>query len=336
MSSGTLENKATGADPPPSASAEGRLFWSLRGQIFHSLLREAISTARLRTFVLAGLMAFFWVALFFLFSEGFEFLREGLKGPAMRQQIVHAVFNTFFFTLTFMIAMSSAIVLYGSLFRSQETTMLLTLPVRPERIVLYKYQEAVMVSCWGFVLLGTPLLIAYGIVNEAPWLYYLVIGPYMLAFVMLPTSLGAIACLIVSYAMPQLRKRALYFFGVLVLGLIAWLLYEFVRAASQHELTPGWLRDMLSRLQFTEHRWLPSWWLSSGLLEAAHPSPEQSLWMPESLMFLAVLGSNALLLQLITSWLARKVFRTTFSRLQGLMPSQRPARPSGAKQMPST
>jgi hypothetical protein len=110
------------------------------------MLREAFSTARLRTTVLTVLMGLFWVALFLLFSEGFEFLREGLTGPAMRQQIVHAIFNTFFFTLTFMIAMSSAIVLYGGLFRSFETSMLLILPVRPERIVLYKYQEAVLVN----------------------------------------------------------------------------------------------------------------------------------------------------------------------------------------------
>ena len=94
------------------------------------MIREAFSIARLRTTVLVVLMGFFWVALYLLFAEGFEFLREGLTGPTMRQQIVQAIFNTFFFTLTFMIAMSSAIVLYGGLFRSQETTMLLTLPVR--------------------------------------------------------------------------------------------------------------------------------------------------------------------------------------------------------------
>lgn len=264
------------------------------------MFREAFSTARLRTMVLTVLMGLFWVALFLLFSEGFQFLREGLTGPGMRQQIVHAIFNTFFFTLTFMIAMSSAIVLYGGLFRSFETGMLLTLPVRPERIVLYKYQEAVMVSSWGFVLLGTPLLISYGQVNEAPLLYYLVIVPFMLAFVMVPTSLGAMACLLVSYAMPQLRKRALYLLAAIVVGMSVWLLWEFLSAASQDTLTPAWLRDMLARLRFTEHRWLPSWWLSSGLLEAAHP-PEgaDAAWIPESLMFLAVLGSNALLLQMV-------------------------------------
>ena len=198
--------------------------------------------------------------------------------------------------------------------------------------MLYKYQEAVLVSCWGFVLLGTPLLIAYGVVNAAPALYYAVIVPYMLTFVMIPTALGAIACLVVSFTMPQLRKRAMYLLAAGVVGLMVWFLWQFLQAISQNTLTPAWLRDMLARLQFTEHRWLPSWWLSSGLLEAAHPPDgavphESAIGIPDSLMFLAVLASNALLLQVVMGGLARWLFRPTFSRLQGLMPSQRPAKP---------
>jgi ABC-2 type transport system permease protein len=305
----------------------------LRRQIFGAILHEAFSTARLRTVVLSLLMGLFWVALFLLFSEGFEFLRGNLVSPNIRQQVVQAIFNTFFFTLTFMIALSSAIVLYGSLFRSFETTMLLTLPIRAERIVLYKYHEAVIVSCWGFVLLGTPLLISYGLVNHSPWQYYVVIFPYMLSFVMVPTSVGAIACLAMSYALPNLRKRAAAIVGVALLALIAWLLFEFLRATSQGTLTPAWLRDMLARLEFTEHRWLPSWWLCSGLLDAAHAlesgpvDTTSSPALPDYVMFLAVLVSNALLLQLVLAGLARRTFRLTYSRLQGLMPSQRTAKP---------
>jgi ABC-2 type transport system permease protein len=317
--------------PPPSRVREGGIFWRLRLQVTRAVLEEALHSARLRTAVLMSLTTFFWLALFLLFAEGFQFLHSTIVQPSMRTQIVHAVFNTFFFTLTLMIAVSSAIVLYGGLYRSHETSMLLTLPVRPERIVLYKYQEAVMVSCWGFLLLGTPLLIAYGIVNQAPWLYYLVLLPYMLGYVMIPTSLGAILCLLTAYAMPQLRKRALYVLGAILLALLLWFGWEFFRAASHNMLTPAWLRDMLARLRFTEQRMLPSWWLSSGLLEAAHPpdAPIRGLerWLPDSVLFLAVLASNALLLQLVLSRVSRRVFRISFSRLQGLLPSKRPARP---------
>jgi ABC-2 type transport system permease protein len=315
-------------EPAPSVAAERRIFRRLQLQVLRAIAREAFVSARLRTSVLLLLTGLFWVGLFLLFAEGFQFLQGTLVQPSMRTQIIHVAFNTFFFTLTLMIAMSSAIVIYGGLFRSVETTTLLTLPVRPGRIVLYKYQQAVIVSCWGFILLGTPLLIAYGIVNEAPWLYYAVLGPYMVAFVMIPTTLGAMACLLVAYAMPLLRKRALYVAGAVVGLLACWFAWELFQAASHNMLTPAWLRDMLSRLRFTEQRLFPSWWLSSGLLAAAHPLPEGSVanW-PDSLMFLAVLVSNALLLQTALGSLAQCLFRTTYSRLQGLLPSQRPARP---------
>ena len=320
--------RANHDDLEPTSAMEGRIFWSLRSNILRAIVSEAMHTARLRTTVLVILSAVFWVGLFWLFTEGFQFLRISLTQPSMRSQVVHAIFNTFFFTLTFMISVSAAIVLYGSLFRSQETAMLLTYPVRPERIVLYKYQETVIISCWGFVLLGTPLLIAYGIVNSAPWLYYVLLVPFMLTFVMIPSSLGALACLAVSYAMPELRRKAMFIAGAITLLLIGWLLWQAYGAASQHRLTPAWVRDMLTRLRFTEHYLFPSWWLSTGLLEAAQPASESSATSAkESLGFLCMLTSSALLLQVIVNGVAKRVFRVSYSRLQGLLPSQRAAKP---------
>lgn len=311
-----------------SPGSEARLFWRIRRQMLSSIMHEAFTAARLRLTVLVLLTALFWVALFFLFTEGFQFLKTSITQVSTRTQIVHAVFNTFFFTLTFMIAISSAIVLYGGLYRSHEVGMLLTLPVRPARIVLYKFQEALLVSCWGFVLLGTPLLISYGIVNGAPTLYYVVIVPFMISFVSIPASLGATACILFSSLLPELRRRALWL-AVGALGfLLMYVFWEFFSAATQNMLTPAWLHDMLSRLRFTEQRMFPSWWLSSGLLDAAHP-PEDDVkrFASESVLLLGVLVSNALMGQLVLTWVGEKLFRPSFSRLQGLMPSHRSTKP---------
>ena len=61
-------------------------------------------------------------------------------------------------------------------------------------------------------------------------------------------------------------------------------------------MTPQWFQEVLGRLRLSEQRLLPSYWLSSGLLEAAHPAPATSAvasWR-ESLGFLSVLVANAL------------------------------------------
>ena len=85
---------------------------------------------------------------------------------------------------------------------------------------------------------------------------------------------------------------------------------------------------MLTRLQFSEQRLLPSWWLSSGLLEAAHPTDandEQSAWL-ESLLFLSVLVSNALLVHLLLGKTAAWSLRGSYSSLQGISRPRRRGR----------
>ena len=86
------------------------------------------------------------------------------------------VFHLFFASLNVMLVFSSGIILYTGLYNSPETHYLLTLPIRAERIVLYKFQEAVFFSSWGFFLLASPIMIAYGIVAGAPWYYYVLLA----------------------------------------------------------------------------------------------------------------------------------------------------------------
>ena len=52
--------------------------------------------------------------------------------------------------------------------------------------MLYKFQEAVFFSSWGFFLLASPIMIAYGIVVGAPWYYYLLLVPLIISFVYIP------------------------------------------------------------------------------------------------------------------------------------------------------
>src|SRR5690606_36471407 len=83
-------------------------------------------------------------------------------------------------------------------------------------------------------------------------------------------------------------------------------------------MTPEWFQDVLARLQFSEQRLAPSWWLSSGLLEAAHPTAGidgRPAWI-ESLLFLAVLLANGLMMQLVAAWVAARLFRQSYSSLR--------------------
>jgi ABC-2 type transport system permease protein len=150
----------------------------------------------------------------------------------------------------------------------------------------------------------------------------------MLAFIYIPGAVGGICCLLIVHRIPQVRLHswAIMLLGTLMVGLLAgWVLWG---SSERNLLSPVWFQDMLSRLKYSEHRLLPSWWLSTGLLLSARNdigSPEYRPWA-ESLMFLVVLISNALFFHLLLTWTSSKVFRGSFSELLADNSSRRPLR----------
>ena len=104
--------------------------------------------------------------------------------------IVGTLFDLLFLALSIMLIFSTGIILYSSLFSSTETTFLLSLPAAADQIFAYKYQGALMFSSWAFMLLGSPIMIAYGLVFGVPWYFYAILPLYILGFVLLPGSLA--------------------------------------------------------------------------------------------------------------------------------------------------
>ncbi len=305
---------------------ESRLFSRLRNKIIWASVRQWLGHSRLRLFVVAFLCFVFWGSLFASFGEGFLLLESAIAHAPTRATTVQAVFNVFFVALLVMLTLSSALIFYSAAFRSEEVQMLLTAPVSTGRIVLYKFQETMLFSCWGFMLLGSPMLIAYGIVMGSPWYYFAMLLPFMVAFVCIPAAIGTLLTMVVVDWLPSIRLHAMPIAitgGLICLVLLGWVL---IAAQSEDVMTPRWLDQMLGRLRYSEQRILPSWWLSSGLLEAAHNNDddEHPAWR-ESVLFLAVLVSNGLLLSGVVSIVGDRVFRRAYSRLQGVGSARRKA-----------
>jgi ABC-2 type transport system permease protein len=282
-------------------------------------LAQTLATARLRTTLVVGLSLFFWFGLFCLFYEGFRFLvaHVGRPGASYHSQTVHFVFHLFFASLNVMLVLSAGIILYGGLFRSGETRFLLTTPARPERVVLHKFQEAVFFSSWGFFLLGSPMMIAYGIVDRAPWYYYLLLAPLMLTFIYIPCGLGGLACIVIVRLLPRVRKVV---FGaavaVIVIVGLRWGWATFGRV-DQGIFQQQWFEETFERFRVTRVPWLPSSWLTAGLMEAAR-RPTETLGhagLRESLKYLGVLAANALFLHVILLWVGGKTYRPAYCGL---------------------
>ncbi|HEX6960609.1 MAG TPA: hypothetical protein VF175_01985, partial [Lacipirellula sp.] len=303
----------------PTHEREGQIFWRLRLQVARSHLRFLVTGARLRTTLVVGLSLFFWFGLFALFYKGFDFVIRYVESPGSRY---HAdtmlfVFPLFFLSLQVMLIFSAGIILYSGLYASPETAYLMTLPVRDERLVYYRFQEALLFSSWGFFLLASPMLLAYGLVADAPWYYFAYLPPLMAAFAYIPCSLGAICCLLLIYRLPRLRRVVVGAVALLIIVVAYQSIWKTLEFSESEFLANSWFKDTLKRFRFAREEWLPSTWLSNALIEAvrrSHNNPRDLPWL-EAGKYLVVLVSNALVLHLAVVWMGRRLFRRSYWEL---------------------
>ncbi|MBX3415597.1 MAG: hypothetical protein KF708_23130 [Pirellulales bacterium] len=291
--------------------SEARAFHRLRARLVTNGLRQTLAASRLRVTLVIFLTAIFWLALFVLFFDSFIFLRSTMTHTATHDQTVRAIFSIFFASLMVMLIFSSAIILYGGLYRTREVRFLLTTPARSERIFLHKFQEAMLFSSWGFVLLGSPMLLAYGLAAVAPWYYFVLAIPFLVTFIYIPGSIGAILCMVIVRWLPRRWRQVLIAAGLAAVVLTLWVAWNNWRAPEARLMTPDWFQDVISRLSFSEHRLLPSWWLATGLLTGAAHDPA------EAMMFLAVTLSNALVLHQLAVWASGYLLRPGYWLVEG-------------------
>ncbi len=299
---------------------EASLFFRLRANLAWALCRSMFTTARLRLSLVALLSVMFWGSLFGIFVEAFTFLE------ALHAEVISLLFNAFFSSLMVMLVFSTGILLYGGMYCSPEARLLMTLPAREEAVFSHKFQEAIWFSSWGFVLLGSPMLVAYGVVRESSWTYFALLLPFMVSFVVIPATVGGICCMAMVAWLPRLRLHALSIaLGVACVGAI-WLAWSTLSSVRVDSMSAAWFEQTFARLAITEQKLFPSWWLSSGLLEAARPGTnvaERFAALAEAVKFLALLIANGMLLQLLAGWLARRAYRLGFSQLAGEVPARR-------------
>jgi ABC-2 type transport system permease protein len=297
-----------------SIGSEARVFRQLRVAALRNRFRAAMQEARLRLVLVVVLTVVFWWLLFVVSSTALDFLNASISHDGTRGDVIRAVFGVFFASLTIMLVFSTAIVLYGTLFRSRETDFLMTTPARTDRVFLLKLQESILLSSWGFVLLCSPLLIAYGLSVVAPWYYYVLVLPMVIGFALIPGAAGGILCLLVVRFLPRSRSKLIVLAASIVVVVAVRLVMQLAAGPESDWMTPAWFQEVVSRLQFSEHRLLPSWWLSTGLLRMAGGHKDGQL--TDGLMFLALIVANGLFGMLLAQLAGGRWLREAVSRHQ--------------------
>ncbi|AWM41953.1 hypothetical protein GobsT_69150 [Gemmata obscuriglobus] len=295
-------------DARPAAPAQAALFRRLRLQLFRNGLRVALENGRVRLVTMiatsAVVAAFTFAVSLYLFNQ----LR--VNNIPFKGAIVEALFELLFFTLGTMLIFSTGIILYASLFTSPEARFLLCSPARADQIFVTKFQAAVTFSSWGFVILGVPIFVAYGLMSGVPWYFYPLLPLYLLGYVILPGSVSAAGCLLLVRYMPRNRKQFFALVGLVVAaGLLFWgyrILVGFRRSlvSSGRELD-----DLIGQFDLLRSGFSPSHWMTRGVMAAARGD------LAAALVPLAQVWSNGLLCFLGAAWVAKRVYRTAYDRL---------------------
>ncbi|HEV3261745.1 MAG TPA: hypothetical protein VG013_33150 [Gemmataceae bacterium] len=287
------------------------LFQQLRWRLLHNAvaaLRRGAS-ARLITIGLCSLLV--WSCVFAASWLGFDFLRlqNRYNTFLVVEDMIATFFDLFFLALALGLVFSGSIILYSSLFSSAETTFLLSTPAAADQVFAYKFHGAVAFSSWAFVLLGSPVLVAYGLIFEVPWYFYALLPFFFVGFVLLPGSVGALICLLVVNTVPRRRKQVLVLvLVVLCLRFVYWTAH-LIHAAQGQSWTRDAVKDFLSQFDFAQGALTPSHWMTQGLLAARHGN------LGEAAYRLALVWSNGLFLYVATAWVAARLYRRGYNRI---------------------
>ena len=278
----------------------------LRRRLIRNVIADLWRNGRLRLFVALFCCFIFWVGMFVLFLGGFQFV-ETFK---LTDEIYEYLFSLFFLTLFVMLGVSTGIILYAGLFHSREASWLMTQPPREDRLFSHKFRESIGFAGWGVLLLGSPVLVAYGLSVKAGPLYHLSIVPLLIAFVGLPGGLGATIAILLGYVMPRRPKTILGVIIVIVLMLTARLVWSFFQAKGS-ALTPDWMEQILGRLAFSRHPLLPSRWMAQAVVGLGRGQNANGLF------YFLLIVSNAAMAYLVAAWVSLKLLREAYCRSQG-------------------
>jgi ABC-2 type transport system permease protein len=224
--------------------------------------------SRLLTGVIALFLAGYLVVAFGVFYHGLRFIAKfpGL-GAVLTERLMYVLF-AFLFAL---LLLSNLIIGYTNLFRNRETAFLLTLPVPTRTIFRWKFIESTVLASWAFVFLIAPLLAAFGLLRGVPWHFYLVTLVLIALFIVLPGVLGAVLAIWVGRFLDR-RSFQIAMIGTAI-ALLAVAAFWWKAQPVDDELldkrTLEALDLLLAKTRFTMFPFLPSYWLSSAVLQWA-------------------------------------------------------------------
>lgn len=247
-----------------------QLLLLLRTNALHSWRR--LVSIRKQSRLLTGIISFFVVGYlvlaFEIFYNGMRFMA---KFPGLGAVLTERLLYTLFAFLFALLLLSNLVICYTNLFRNRETAFLLTLPVSTQTIFRWKFIESGVLASWAFLFLIAPLLVAFGLVRGVPWHFYPLTALLIGLFIILPGVFGSALAIVIGRHLD--RKSFQLVMLLLAVTLLMFMAFWWKSNPLEDDLldrrTLEALDKLLAKTRFTMFPFLPSYWLSSAVLQWA-------------------------------------------------------------------
>ncbi len=269
---------------------------------WRTMSRQGVANV-VRTLSYLGVVLFFLIGGFLFFRYIFDYLASIPPiGPALAQRIIETAFVVFLA----MLFLSSVITSLSTFYRSREVDFLMSKPISMDTIFSSKLVDGILYSSWATVLAGVPIMMAFGSVQRASFIFYPVAVAVLIGFVLIPTGIGVTVLITVARFFPRLRRshvRVLsIFIVILAVAIGIWATkpggFRLPTTANVEELD-AYLAELVS----LSSPFLPSTWVVQALDAATSDR------LGESFFLVFVLWSSGMAAIVITLVTASGLYR---------------------------
>ena len=263
---------------------------------------------KVKGLILGFFISGFWLATFFIFCRALNYFRSTeLVGDILAAKLLSMILLTFFSILTFSNIISSL----TTFFMAEDLSLLSYLPFSLFNLYLARLLETFITASWMLLVFGLPVFLAYGVVYEASWSYYLILIIALVAFALICTVLGTVVSMVLVTLFPVRRIKDILF--LLSLILIASLYVLFRLLQPEKLVNPDAFASVtlyIQQIKSPTSPFLPSYWVEEALLPVLVKGPGDSLF------FVLLLLSTAQAFIILGYGLASVIYSMSFSNAQ--------------------
>jgi len=199
--------------------------------------------------------------------------------PAIGPPLNERLLGIFFLILLVMVTLSTAVIVYATLFLATETEFLFGLPIPPRLIFFTKLGESVAFSAWATLVLGLPVVLGFGQARQAGMLFYLEAGAALILFLIFCGFIGALLMLLLLEVVRRWTWRRLAAVGVVLVGIPAYLfLRSFDFGGLQSDENLQVLDRFTAGITAIRSPFFPAHWASAALVASASGHHREALF----------------------------------------------------------